>query len=250
MANITKDNFIAAARFKETGIIDKAGNTWNYAANAPASQNVALSRPGIFGGRSMRHVGSSSAVLPRVPVKNGDWTFSAWLKSAVAFPEPSGEGSFAFFWFNVSGELDFVGGMAADAANKFRMASGWNEPEAGISVDGDMIAAFDAPAMAGAYLNTWNHIAWVRKGNAIKFALNGTFYNIAASYGAPTHFSPYSRTLNMANVLYNIPYPNPDYEVDDVNYLDAAVWSENFTPPTAYLYDYLLNKRIYVVRGD
>jgi hypothetical protein len=32
MANITKDNFIAAARFKETGITDKAGNTWNYAA--------------------------------------------------------------------------------------------------------------------------------------------------------------------------------------------------------------------------
>ena len=78
-------------------------------------------------------------------------------------------------------------------------------------------------------VNTWNHIAGVRQGNTIKLFVNGVLQTETATYtgtlGEPDRVLRIGSRTATANEY--------DGFIDEVRITKRALYTGNFTPPTA-----------------
>ena len=76
---------------------------------------------------------------------------------------------------------------------------------------------------ANSAINTWHHVAVVKKDNLINVYIDG----IAKVTEVPWDYAPNSEWTNSAIGSYNIGY------IDEFRFSNIARWTSNFTPPTA-----------------
>jgi hypothetical protein len=211
-------------------LTDKSQNNFTV-TNSSAAISTAEAKYGnssiYFNGSSFVSVPDSSAFS----FGTGDFTIETWLKLGAAITATSGDASFrsivnkysagstgtedAFYVFlnNAAGTMQFnVGFVSNTTASNF---------------------AFNITGVDTSLNSVWNHIAVVRSSGSLKVYFNGTQIGSTQTYsssinqgnlpllvGART-YAPYDLYLN-------------GY-IDDLRITKSAIYTANFTPPSAPL---------------
>ncbi|MBE7384363.1 MAG: hypothetical protein F6J95_023490 [Leptolyngbya sp. SIO1E4] len=168
-----------------------------------------------FGGSSLEVDGGddwiSAPASPDWDFGTGDVTFECWLRP----DDPSDAGTFLSQWRSSS--LGWELRISIDSTGIFDVIFAYRGSGTNITSN-DLIA-----------VNTWNHVAGVRQGNTIKLFVNGMLQTETATYtgtlGEPDRVLRIGSRTATANEY--------DGFIDEVRITKRALYTGNFTPPTA-----------------
>jgi hypothetical protein len=192
-----------------TAFTDSGPNAFAFTPNGDAQISTAQSK---FGGASGLFDGSGDFLrcdpFSAVNIGTGDFTIECFIyKTAgltttaniVAFDETASSTRWGFYWRGSGSRLAI-----------------FNTPQSAVLVGNTSLA-----------LNTWYHIAFVRDSGQYRIYLNGVLDGTA---------TPTARALPSSNLFIGQSSSNSEYwpgHIDELRISSAALYTENFTPPTA-----------------
>jgi len=227
-------------------VIGTAGNTSNYTPpTAPASATgstftLSMQNAGIFDNAMMNDletVGNAQISTSVVKYGTGSLSFDGtgdWLRSPDNLGIAFGSGNFTVEgWINLNNIIATKGILFGIGNNSFglRVGQGYLGDVNGLNITRSGVADLEYCAFTF-FVNTWYHIAVVRSGTTIYFFVNGTQQTTQGSGGSSYNFAtPTSGFIIGANNDTNEPFNG---YMDDLRITKGvAVYTSNFTPPTA-----------------
>ena len=98
------------------------------------------------------------------------------------------------------------------------------------TLDGGVTYIFNRVILASVYMNEgWNHFAYVRKDNVLKFYVNG---NLTYSWSFNPTIPSTQQHVSFGGYYTGSSWNTTFNRFDEIRLSNIARWTENFTPPT------------------
>lgn len=196
-------NLVSWLPFDTSTTLDKLGNTWT------ATGNVSLSTEIAQFGRASVHLPSGAYLTASniIDLNIDAWTFDAWI---YRVSDTGDDGYFA---------------LSSGSSGRHGILTGYDGVWIAVPGGGSWQAS-NRNLLFPSTTAKWNHVAIVKDGMSLNFYENGNLVWTATI----------TDSLDDNGLFYlggdNYGYGN-DLYIDEVRFHNAALWTENFTPPTA-----------------
>lgn len=196
-------NLISWLPFDTSTTLDKLGNTWT--AHGNVSLSAEISR---FGNASVHLPSGAYLTASNIIDLNIDaWTFDAWI---YRVSDTGDDGYFA---------------LSSGSSGRHGILTGYDGVWIAVPGGGSWQAS-NRNLLFPSTTAKWNHVAIVKDGMSLNFYENGDLVWTATI----------TDSLDDNGLFYlggdNYGYGN-DLYIDEVRFHNTALWTENFTPPTA-----------------
>lgn len=207
--------------------VDVSVRNWPVTVGGAAALSSVQSK---FGGRSLRIDGSSTANFLQLPASSlwavgANFTIQTWIY-IVSRPA-------------VGARIFCIGGGAAGWNNSNGIHILLNTTPTGVDFQwwsGSASAALVAPVP----LITWTHIALCGNSTSVRAYINGVLTGSGVIAVSPSVTSPVATVGSIYGEVINALY-SPSVYLDDLRVDDTALYTADFTPPSAHSYSFSLN---------
>ena len=209
----TEDYLVSYLKFDESATKDECGNTWT--ATGSVSLDTTIKK---FGSASLHCQNNGRIVAQNVLDINADkWTFDAWFYSTLDWGTGTHMGFFTFGTVNTVGWNRY--GLMQERKKVIIAGSGdsWQ-------ITGDFV-------FNSAVANQWHHLAVVKNGDHVLLFFDGVLVKDHTLTSTIRNGGYFWLGTSMYTAANN---ESPNVYIDNVRVFDGvALWTSDFTPPTA-----------------